>query len=183
VEYSVVARAAAARAALHLVAGDEIDWHEHRVSTGLMNGAMMMIDPNKDVNEVTRAIVMAGKQNGCVILAAARRISLQVRRSESTVYPEGRQRFIQITTDSVAGEGSRGYAAEAVSRADNPGVRPTWCHILRFDDRVPCSASTPSARPAAPAHAPILERFSAISRARLPREARLQEKRNLTLEV
>jgi len=33
----------------------------------LMNGGTLMIDPNKDVNEVC-AIVLVGKQNGCVIL-------------------------------------------------------------------------------------------------------------------
>src|SRR4051812_35008552 len=67
VEYSVVARAAAAGVPLYTSSpgdssiGMNIAYHE------LMNGGKFMIDPNKDVNEVC-AIVMAGKQNGCVIL-------------------------------------------------------------------------------------------------------------------
>src|SRR6195256_6088011 len=67
IEYSVVARAAAAGVPLYTSSpgdssiGMNIAYHE------LMNGGRFMIDPNKDVNEVC-AIVLAGKQNGCVIL-------------------------------------------------------------------------------------------------------------------
>ena len=41
--------------------GMNIAYHE------LMNGGTFMIDSNKDVNEVC-AIILAGHQNGCVIL-------------------------------------------------------------------------------------------------------------------
>src|SRR3954464_840751 len=66
-EYSVVAQAAKSGVPIYTSSpgdssiGMNIAYHE------LMNGGHFMIDPNKDVNEVC-AIVMAGKQNGCVIL-------------------------------------------------------------------------------------------------------------------
>src|SRR5205807_8625155 len=64
-EHSVVARAALAGVPLYTSSpgdssiGMNIAYHE------LTNGGRLMIDPNKDVNEVC-AIVLAGKQNGCV---------------------------------------------------------------------------------------------------------------------
>src|SRR5262249_48751830 len=67
VDFSVVARAAAAGVPIYTSSpgdssiGMNIAYHE------LMNNSGFMIDPNRDVNEVC-AIVLAGKQNGCVIL-------------------------------------------------------------------------------------------------------------------
>src|SRR6195256_90771 len=66
-EHSVVARAARTGVPIYTSSpgdssiGMNIAYHE------VMNGSRFMIDPNKDVNEVC-AIVLAGKQNGCVIL-------------------------------------------------------------------------------------------------------------------
>jgi deoxyhypusine synthase len=130
VEYSVVARAAAAGVPLYTSSpgdssiGMNIAYHE------LMNGGKFMIDPNKDVNEVC-AIVMAGKQNGCVILGGGspKNFYLQAQPTLWEVYgiPKGgNDYFIQITTDSVVWGGLSGATpAEAVSWGKvNPGVLP-----------------------------------------------------------
>ena len=104
--------------------GMNIAYHE------LMNGGRLMIDPNKDVNEVC-AIVMAGKQNGCVILGGGspKNFYLQAQPTLWEVYgiPKGgNDYFIQITTDSVVWGGLSGATpAEAVSWGKvNPGVLP-----------------------------------------------------------
>ena len=96
----------------------------------LMNGSRFMIDPNKDVNEVC-AIVLAGKQNGCVILGGGspKNFYLQAQPTLWEVYgiPKGgNDYFIQITTDSVVWGGLSGATpAEAVSWGKvNPGVLP-----------------------------------------------------------
>jgi len=66
-EHSVVARAALAGVPIYTSSpgdsssGMNIAYHE------LMNGSTLMVDPNRDVNEVC-AIILAGKKNGCVIL-------------------------------------------------------------------------------------------------------------------
>ena len=130
VEYSVVARAASAGVPLYTSSpgdssiGMNIAYHE------LMNGGRFMIDPNKDVNEVC-AIVMAGKQNGCVILGGGspKNFYLQAQPSLWEVYgiPKGgNDYFIQITTDQVVWGGLSGATpAEAVSWGKvNPGVLP-----------------------------------------------------------
>jgi deoxyhypusine synthase len=130
VEYSVVARAAAAGVPLYTSSpgdssiGMNVAYHE------LMNGGKLMIDPNKDVNEVC-AIVMAGKQNGCVILGGGspKNFYLQAQPTLWEVYgiPKGgNEYFIQITTDSVVWGGLSGATpAEAVSWGKiNPGVLP-----------------------------------------------------------
>jgi deoxyhypusine synthase len=130
VEHSVVARAAAAGVPLYTSSpgdssiGMNIAYHE------LMNGGKLMIDPNKDVNEVC-AIVMAGKQNGCVILGGGspKNFYLQAQPTLWEVYgiPKGgNDYFIQITTDQVVWGGLSGATpAEAVSWGKvNPGVLP-----------------------------------------------------------
>ncbi|MBI4485140.1 MAG: deoxyhypusine synthase [Acidobacteria bacterium] len=130
VEYSVVARAAAAGVPLYTSSpgdssiGMNIAYHE------LMNGSRLMIDPNKDVNEVC-AIVLAGKQNGCVILGGGspKNFYLQAQPTLWEVYgihKGGNDYFIQITTDSVVWGGLSGATpAEAVSWGKvNPGVLP-----------------------------------------------------------
>src|SRR5207244_3562742 len=95
-----------------------------------MNGGRFMIDPNKDVNEVC-AIVLAGKQNGCVILGGGspKNFYLQAQPTLWEVYgiPKGgNDYFIQITTDSVVWGGLSGATpAEAVSWGKvNPAVLP-----------------------------------------------------------
>jgi len=130
VDYSVVAHAAKAGVPLYTSSpgdssiGMNIAYHE------LMNGGTFMIDPNKDVNEVC-AIVMAGKQNGCVILGGGspKNFYLQAQPTLWEVYgiPKGgNDYFIQITTDSVVWGGLSGATpAEAVSWGKiNPGVLP-----------------------------------------------------------
>ena len=129
-EYSVVARAAAAGVPIYTSSpgdssiGMNIAYHE------LMNGSTFMIDPNKDVNEIC-AIILAGKQNGCVILGGGspKNFYLQGQPTLWEVYgiPKGgNDYFIQITTDQVVWGGLSGATpAEAVSWGKvNPGVLP-----------------------------------------------------------
>jgi deoxyhypusine synthase len=89
-----------------------------------------MIDPNRDVNEVC-AIVLAGRQNGCVILGGGspKNFYLQGQPTLWEVYgiPKGgNDYFIQFTTDQVVWGGLSGATpAEAVSWGKvNPGVLP-----------------------------------------------------------
>ena len=129
-EHSVVARAALTGVPLYTSSpgdssiGMNIAYHE------LMNDSRLMIDPNKDVNEVC-AIVLAGKQNGCVILGGGspKNFYLQAQPTLWEVYgiPRGgNDYFIQITTDQVVWGGLSGATpAEAVSWGKvNPAVLP-----------------------------------------------------------
>jgi deoxyhypusine synthase len=129
-EYSVVASAATCGVPIYTSSpgdssiGMNIAYHE------LMNDSRLMIDPNKDVNEVC-AIVMAGQQNGCVILGGGspKNFYLQAQPTLWEVYgiPKGgNDYFIQITTDQVVWGGLSGATpAEAVSWGKvNPGVLP-----------------------------------------------------------
>ncbi|PYR61856.1 MAG: deoxyhypusine synthase [Acidobacteria bacterium] len=129
-EYSVVARAAAAGVPIYTSSpgdssiGMNIAYHE------LMNGGTLMIDPNRDVNEVC-AIILAGKHNGCVILGGGspKNFYLQGQPTLWEVYgiPKGgNDFFIQITTDQAVWGGLSGATpAEAVSWGKvNPGVLP-----------------------------------------------------------
>jgi deoxyhypusine synthase len=136
-EYSVVACAARTGVPIYTSSpgdssiGMNIAYHE------LMNGGTLMIDPNRDVNEVC-AIILAGKQNGCVILGGGspKNFYLQGQPTLWEVYgiPKGgNDYFIQITTDQVVWGGLSGATpAEAVSWGKvNPGVLPdtvvTYC--------------------------------------------------------
>lgn len=129
-EHSVLARAAKTGVPIYTSSpgdssiGMNVAYHE------LMNGSRLMIDPNKDVNEVC-AIVRAGKQNGCVILGGGspKNFYLQAQPTLWEVYgiPKGgNDYFIQITTDQVVWGGLSGATpAEAVSWGKvNPGVLP-----------------------------------------------------------
>ena len=129
-EHSVVARAAVSGVPIYTSSpgdssiGMNIAYHE------LMNDGRLMIDPNRDVNEVC-AIVLAGKRNGCVILGGGspKNFYLQAQPTLWEVYgiPKGgNEYFIQITTDSVVWGGLSGATpAEAVSWGKvNPGVLP-----------------------------------------------------------
>jgi deoxyhypusine synthase len=129
-EYSVLAAAAAAGVPLYTSSpgdssiGMNIAYHE------LMNDSRLMIDPNKDVNEVC-AFILAGKKNGCVILGGGspKNFYLQGQPTLWEVYgiPKGgNDFFIQITTDQVVWGGLSGATpAEAVSWGKvNPGVLP-----------------------------------------------------------
>jgi deoxyhypusine synthase len=129
-DHSVVARAAQDGVPIYTSSpgdssiGMNIAYHE------LIHGGRLMIDPNKDVNEVC-AIVLAGKQNGCVILGGGspKNFYLQAQPTLWEVYsiPKGgNDYFIQITTDQVVWGGLSGATpAEAVSWGKvNPGVLP-----------------------------------------------------------
>ena len=119
----------------------------------LMNGSTFMIDPNKDVNEIC-AIILAGKQNGCVILGGGspKNFYLQGQPTLWEVYgiPKGgNDYFIQITTDQVVWGGLSGATpAEAVSWGKvNPGVLPDTV-VGTATRRLPsrCSANMRSGR-------------------------------------
>ena len=129
-EYSVVARAAQAGVPIYTSSpgdssiGMNIAYHE------LINDSSLMIDPNRDVNEVC-AIVLAGQKNGCVILGGGspKNFYLQAQPTLWEVYgiPKGgNDYFIQITTDQVVWGGLSGATpSEAVSWGKvNPGVLP-----------------------------------------------------------
>jgi deoxyhypusine synthase len=129
-EYSVVAAAAKYGVPIYTSSpgdssiGMTVAWHE------LMTGSRAMINPNRDVNEVC-AIVLAGNQNGCVILGGGspKNFYLQAQPTLWEVYniPKGgNDYFIQITTDQVVWGGLSGATpAEAVSWGKvNPGGLP-----------------------------------------------------------
>jgi deoxyhypusine synthase len=129
-EYSVVAAAAKAGVPIYTSSpgdssiGMNVAYHE------LMNGSRLMVDPNKDVNEVC-SFILAGKKNGCVILGGGspKNFYLQGQPTLWEVYgiPKGgNDYFIQITTDQVVWGGLSGATpAEAVSWGKvNPGVLP-----------------------------------------------------------
>jgi deoxyhypusine synthase len=95
-----------------------------------MNGGTLMIDPNKDVNEVC-AFILNGEKNGCVILGGGspKNFYLQGQPTLWEVYgiaKGGNDYFIQITTDQVVWGGLSGATpSEAVSWGKvNPGVLP-----------------------------------------------------------
>jgi deoxyhypusine synthase len=136
-EHSVLAKAAECGVPIYTSSpgdssiGMNIAYHE------LMNGSTLMIDPNRDVNEVC-AIILNGKQNGCVILGGGspKNFYLQGQPTLWEVYgiPRGgNDYFIQMTTDQVVWGGLSGATpAEAVSWGKvNPGVLPdtvvTYC--------------------------------------------------------
>lgn len=128
--HSVVAKAAAAGVPIYTSSpgdssiGMNVAYHE------LMNGSTLMIDPNRDVNEVC-AIILAGRKNGCVILGGGspKNFYLQGQPTLWEVYgiPKGgNDFFIQFTTDQVVWGGLSGATpSEAVSWGKvNPGVLP-----------------------------------------------------------
>ena len=129
-DYSVVAHAARSGVPIYTSSpgdssiGMNIAYHE------LLNGGTLMIDPNKDVNEVC-AIILAADKNGCIILGGGspKNFYLQGQPTLWEVYgiPKGgNDYFIQFTTDQVVWGGLSGATpAEAVSWGKvNPGVLP-----------------------------------------------------------
>ena len=129
-EHSVVAAAAVFGVPIYTSSpgdssiGMNIAFHE------LLNESALMVDPNKDVNEVC-AFILAGKKNGCLILGGGspKNFYLQGQPTLWEVYgiPKGgNDYFIQITTDQVVWGGLSGATpAEAVSWGKvNPSVLP-----------------------------------------------------------
>jgi len=128
--HSVVASAAACGVPIYTSSpgdssiGMNVAWNE------LMRESALMVDPNRDVNEVC-AIILAGERNGCVILGGGspKNFYLQGQPTLWEVYgiPKGgNDYFIQITTDQVVWGGLSGATpSEAVSWGKvNPGVLP-----------------------------------------------------------
>jgi deoxyhypusine synthase len=128
--HSVLAAAAAAGVPIYTSSpgdssiGMNVAYHE------LMHDSRLMIDPNKDVNEIC-AIILAGTKNGCVILGGGspKNFYLQGQPTLWEVYgiPKGgNDYFIQLTTDQVVWGGLSGATpSEAVSWGKvNPGVLP-----------------------------------------------------------
>lgn len=136
-EHSVVARAALAGVPLYTSSPGDSSIGMNIASHELLNDSRLMIDPNRDVNEVC-AIILAGHQNGCVILGGGspKNFYLQGQPTLWEVYgieKGGNDYFIQITTDQVVWGGLSGATpSEAVSWGKvKPGVLPdtvvTYC--------------------------------------------------------
>jgi deoxyhypusine synthase len=129
-EHSVVARAAKSGVPIYTSSPGDSSIGMNIAYHALMNGSSLMIDPNRDVNEIC-AIILAGKKNGCVILGGGspKNFYLQGQPTLWEVYgiPKGgNDYFIQITTDQVVWGGLSGATpSEAVSWGKvNPGVLP-----------------------------------------------------------
>src|SRR5580765_1967728 len=129
-EHSVVARAALAGVPIYTSSPGDSSIGMNLAYHALLNESSLMIDPNRDVNEVC-AIILAGHRNGCVILGGGspKNFYLQGQPTLWEVYgihKGGNDYFIQITTDQVVWGGLSGATpAEAVSWGKvNPGVLP-----------------------------------------------------------
>lgn len=129
-EHSVVARAALAGVPIYTSSPGDSSIGMNLAYHALLNESSLMIDPNRDVNEVC-ALVLAGKRNGCVIVGGGspKNFYLQAQPTLWEVYgidKGGNDYFIQITTDSVVWGGLSGATpAEAVSWGKiNPAVLP-----------------------------------------------------------
>jgi deoxyhypusine synthase len=129
-QHSVVAAAAAYGVPIYTSSPGDSSIGMNVAYHALINGSGLKIDPNRDVNEVC-AIVLAGTQNGCVILGGGspKNFYLQAQPTLWEVYsiPKGgNDYFIQFTTDQVVWGGLSGATpAEAVSWGKvNPGVLP-----------------------------------------------------------
>jgi len=129
-EHSIVASAAAAGVPVYTSSPGDSSIGMNVAHHELLEGGTLMIDPNRDVNEVC-AIILAGRKNGCVILGGGspKNFYLQGQPTLWEVYgiPKGgNDYFIQITTDQVVWGGLSGATpSEAVSWGKvNPGVLP-----------------------------------------------------------
>ncbi len=129
-EYSVLARAATVGVPLYTSSPGDSSIGMNVAYHALMNESGLVLDPNRDVNEVC-AIILAATKNGCVILGGGspKNFYLQGQPTLWEVYgiPKGgNDYFIQITTDQVVWGGLSGATpAEAVSWGKvNPGVLP-----------------------------------------------------------
>ncbi len=129
-QHSVVAHAAAADVPIYTSSPGDSSIGMNIASNELLDGSSFMIDPNRDVNEVC-AIILAGHQNGCVILGGGspKNFYLQGQPTLWEVYgiPKGgNDYFIQITTDQAVWGGLSGATpAEAVSWGKvNPAALP-----------------------------------------------------------
>jgi deoxyhypusine synthase len=129
-QHSLVAAAAANGVPIYTSSPGDSSIGMNIAAHELMNDSQLMIDPNKDVNEIC-AFILAARKNGCVILGGGspKNFYLQGQPTLWEVYgiPKGgNDYFIQITTDHVVWGGLSGATpAEAVSWGKvNPGVLP-----------------------------------------------------------
>ncbi len=129
-EYSVLARAAAVGVPVYTSSPGDSSIGMNVAHHALMNDSRLMLDANRDVNEVC-ALILAAKKNGCVILGGGspKNFYLQGQPTLWEVYgiPKGgNDYYIQITTDQVVWGGLSGATpAEAVSWGKvNPSVLP-----------------------------------------------------------
>lgn len=130
VDHSMVAKAAECGVPIYTSSPGDSSIGMNVAYHALMNDGTLMIDPNRDVNEVC-AIILAGTHNGCVILGGGspKNFYLQGQPTLWEVYgiPKGgNDFFIQITTDQVVWGGLSGATpSEAVSWGKvNPGGLP-----------------------------------------------------------
>jgi deoxyhypusine synthase len=113
--HSVVAAAAAAGVPIYTSSpgdssiGMNVAFHE------LMNDSALMIDPNKDVNEVC-AFILAAKKNGCLILGGARPRTSTCRGSRRSGRSTGFPRAATTTSSSSRPTRSCGAASPARRR-------------------------------------------------------------------
>ncbi len=128
--HSVVARAAAAGVPIYTSSPGDSSIGMNVAYHALLRDGTLLIDPNRDVNEVC-AIILAGRKNGCVILGGGspKNFYLQGQPTLWEIYgiPKGgNDFFIQLTTDQMVWGGLSGATpSEAVSWGKvNPGVLP-----------------------------------------------------------
>lgn len=129
-EYSVLAKAAAAGVPIYTSSPGDSSIGMNLAAHELLDDGRCMVDPNRDVNEVS-AIVLAGEKNGCVIVGGGspKNFYLQGQPTLWEVYgiPKGgTEYFVQLTTDQAVWGGLSGATpAEAVSWGKvNPGGLP-----------------------------------------------------------
>ena len=129
-EHSLLARAAAAGVPVYTSSPGDSSIGMNLAYHALMNGSHLLVDPNRDVNEVC-ALILAARKNGCLILGGGspKNFYLQGQPTLWEVYgiPKGgNDYFIQITTDQVVWGGLSGATpSEAVSWGKvNPGGLP-----------------------------------------------------------
>jgi deoxyhypusine synthase len=158
-EHSVVARAAQTGVPIYTSSPGDSSIGMNIAYNELMHGSGLMIDPNRDVNEIC-AIVLAGKQNGCVILGGGspKNFYLQAQPTLWEVYgiPKGgNDYFIQITTDQVVWGGlswRHTRRSRELGQGESRSIAGHCGGLRRFDHRVPsfCEyalASTNARRP------------------------------------
>jgi deoxyhypusine synthase len=129
-EHSMVARAAAVGVPIYTSSPGDSSIGMNLAAHALLEDGRLILDPNRDVNEIC-AIILAAKKNGCVILGGGspKNFYLQGQPTLWEVYgiPKGgNDYFIQFTTDQAVWGGLSGATpAEAVSWGKvNPGVLP-----------------------------------------------------------
>jgi deoxyhypusine synthase len=129
-DHSIVASAAKLAVPVYTSSPGDSSIGMNLAAHELLNGSRLLINPNRDVNEVC-AIILAAQRNGCIILGGGspKNFYLQGQPTLWEVYgiPRGgNDYFIQITTDQVVWGGLSGATpAEAVSWGKvNPGVLP-----------------------------------------------------------